>query len=68
MGCIKSNTPIKIKNIEKLEDDEINQRKVISTYISSSDCGSEISSLKNGDISKTGKISENDSKKIEEKE
>ena len=67
MGCIKSNSLIKIKTIEKVKNDVIEQNKKISTYISSSECGS---SLKEEEIPKTNKISkiENDSKKIKDKE
>ena len=52
MGCIKSGGTIKIRNNEKAEKNDLEQKKVISVYASSSECGdsdnsSEPSSMKN---------------------
>ena len=41
MGCIKSSGVIKINNIDKIKENknQIEQNKLISTYVSSSECG-----------------------------
>ena len=39
MGCIKSSSPLIIQNIEKVKRNEIEQNRIISTYVSSSQCG-----------------------------
>ena len=41
MGCIKSRGLIKINNIDKIKENknQIEQNKLISTYVSSSECG-----------------------------
>ena len=39
MGCIKSSSPLRIQNIEKVKRNEIEQNRIISTYVSSSQCG-----------------------------
>ena len=41
MGCIKSRGLIKINTIDKIKEDknQIEQNKLISTYVSSSECG-----------------------------
>ena len=39
MGCIKSSAPLIIQNIDKIKRNEIEQNRVISTYVSSSQCG-----------------------------
>ena len=46
MGCIKSNKTIKIKDIEKMKINEMEQERLISTYISSSECGDSDASIK----------------------
>ena len=72
MGCVKSSGTIKIStNSEKNKINEIEQKKLISTYVSSSDCGesdasSKLSSLKNSGISKNKNIVIGKNSKIEE--
>ena len=67
MGCIKTKGTIKINKIESSPRDSLDQNKLISTYISSSQCGeSEISinnsSNKNVHISQNKNDIENESK------
>ena len=38
MGCIKSKKTINIKTVESIKDQVLDQQKVISTYVSSSQC------------------------------
>ena len=55
MGCVKMNGTIKVNKIESNKKNDINdleQQKLISTYVSSSQCGdseasSKINSIKN---------------------
>ena len=55
MGCIKSSGTIKIQvqNDEKKKQDEMEQNRVISTYVSSSQCGESESSIKSSHNSKS---------------
>ena len=67
MGCIKSNGTIKINKVESVKKNNLDQNKLISTYISSSQCGeSEISSnnssKQNVHISKNNNDIERESK------
>ncbi len=39
MGCMKSSTPFVIQSIDKIKRNEIEQNRVISTYVSSSQYG-----------------------------
>ena len=66
MGCIKSSSPLIIQNIEKVKRNEIEQNRIISTYVSSSQCGesealSKISSSRssNNSCSKSSSSSSN---------
>ncbi len=56
MGCIKTNEQIKINKIEPINKEEIDQNKVITTYISSSECSSDSEeSSKNSSVKKCRK-------------
>ena len=72
MGCVKSSGTIKIStNSGKNKINEMEQKKLISTYVSSSDCGesdalSKLSSLNNSGISKNNNIFIKKNSKIEE--
>ena len=61
MGCIKTNGAIKINKIEDVKKNELDQNKLIISYVSSSQCGdsddesSKNSSKKNENISQNKK-------------
>jgi hypothetical protein len=44
MGCVKSKKTIKIKTVESIKDQVLEQQKLISTYVSSSQCNESKSS------------------------
>ena len=46
MGCIKSSETLVIQNVDKIKRNEIEQNRLISTYVSSTQCwNSETSSI-----------------------
>lgn len=68
MGCIKSSAPLVIQNIDKIKRNEIEQNRLISTYVSSSQCGqsealSKVSSARSSKKSKSSSSNSSDSNK-----
>ena len=63
MGCIKSSAPLVIQNIDKIKRNEIEQNRLISTYVSSSQCGQSeaLSKVSSGRSSKKSKSSSSSS-------
>ena len=47
MGCIKANKEIQINKIESIKNNELEQKKLILTHVSSSQCGESEASSKN---------------------
>ena len=63
MGCIKTKTNIKINKRESIKDNELEQKKLISTYVSSSQCGESEASSNNLSIkNKSVNNNENENK------
>ena len=69
MGCIKSSETLVIQNVDKIKRNEIEQNRLISTYVSSSQCwNSEASSnlssprISNNSYFKSSGSSNSDSK------
>ena len=60
MGCIKTNRPIKINNRESIKNNELEQKKLISTYVSSSQCGESEASSNNLSIKNKSDNNNND--------
>ena len=62
MGCIKTNRTIKIKKKESIKNNELEQIKLISTYVSSSQCGESEDSSNNLSIKNKSDNNDNENK------
>lgn len=65
MGCIKTNSSIKINKIEEVKKNEIDQNKLVISYISSSQCGDSDDESSQNSSKKNENISQNKNLKIE---